>query len=140
MYTAQWFTNYRLYFTYACCVCMLIQFSCLIATPWTVAHQAPVYGILQEEYWSGLPCPPSGDVPHLGIEHASPAFQVGSLPLSHRVSPILLILIIKYWLYSSCCTTLRCNLFVHSSLYLLLLGNHQFVLHSASLFLFCYIH
>ena len=90
---------------------------------------SPVHGILQEEYWSGLPCPASGDIPHPGIELASPAFQVDSLPLSHRVSPILLILIIKYWLYSSCCTTLPCSLLIHSSLYLLLLGNHQFVLH-----------
>ena len=35
-----------------------------------------VHGILQEEYWSGLPCPPSGDLPDPVIEpaaHVSPA-------------------------------------------------------------------
>jgi len=38
------------------------------ATPWTVAHQAPLsMGFSREEYWSGLPCPP-GDLPDPGIE------------------------------------------------------------------------
>ena len=40
-------------------------------TPWTVAHK--------QEYWSGLPCPPPGDLPHLRIEPQSPALQVDSL-------------------------------------------------------------
>ena len=31
----------------------------------------------RQEYWSGLPCPPPGDLPHLGIEPGSPALQVG---------------------------------------------------------------
>ena len=30
--------------------------------------------------WSGLPCPPSGDLPSVGIEPKSPALQVDSLP------------------------------------------------------------
>ena len=29
------------------------------------------HGILQEEYWSGLPCPPPADLPNPGIEPAS---------------------------------------------------------------------
>ena len=34
------------------------------ATPWTVAHQAPLsMGLSREEYWSGLPCPPPGNLP-----------------------------------------------------------------------------
>ena len=32
-------------------------------TPWTVDHQDSVHGVLQQEYWLGLPCPPSGDLP-----------------------------------------------------------------------------
>ena len=39
---------------------MLDNFSCvrLIATPWTVAHKAPLsMGFLRQEYWSGLPFP-----------------------------------------------------------------------------------
>ena len=42
-------------------------------TPWTVAHQAPPsMGFSRQEYWSGLPCPPPGHLPHPGIEPASP--------------------------------------------------------------------
>ena len=49
----------------------LSGFSCvqLFATLWTVAHQAPQsMGFSRQEYWSGLPCPPPGDLPHQGIE------------------------------------------------------------------------
>ena len=31
------------------------------------------------EYWTGLPCPPPGDLPNPGIEPGSPAFQSDSL-------------------------------------------------------------
>ena len=50
-----------------------------------VAYQAPLSrGFSRQEYWSGLPCPPPGDLPDPGIESmslTSPAL-VGSLPLS----------------------------------------------------------
>ena len=37
----------------------------LFATSWTVAHQAPLsMGFSRREYWSGLPFPPLGDLPH----------------------------------------------------------------------------
>ena len=43
-----------------------------LVTPWTVARQAPLsMGFSRQEYWSGLPCPPPGDLPDLGIEPAS---------------------------------------------------------------------
>ena len=32
-----------------------------------------VHGILQQEYWSGLPCPPPGDLPLPEIEPSSSA-------------------------------------------------------------------
>ena len=72
---------------------MLSLFSCvrLFATLWTVAHQAPLsMGFSTQEYWSGLPCPPPGDLLHPGTEPTSPvspALQVDSLPLSHQGSP-----------------------------------------------------
>ena len=48
--------------------------------PWTIAHQAPMStGFSRQEYWSGLPSPPAGDLPHLGIEPTSPDFQADSL-------------------------------------------------------------
>ena len=34
----------------------------------------------RQEYWSGLPFPPPGDLPHPGIEPGSPALQADSLP------------------------------------------------------------
>ena len=40
----------------------------LFATPWTAAHQAPLsVGFSRQEYWSGSPCPPLGDLPNPGI-------------------------------------------------------------------------
>ena len=47
-------------------------------------------GFSRREHWSGLPCPPPGDLPNPGIEPESSgplALQADSLPLSHRGSP-----------------------------------------------------
>ena len=42
--------------------------------PWTVAHQVPLsLGFPRQECWSGLSFPSPGDLPHPGIEPASPA-------------------------------------------------------------------
>ena len=41
-------------------------------TLWTIAHQAPLFiGFSRQEYWSGLPFPPPGDLPDSGIKPAS---------------------------------------------------------------------
>ena len=41
-------------------------------TPSTVAHQVPLSGgFPRQEYWSGLPFPPAGDLPNPGIEPVS---------------------------------------------------------------------
>ena len=68
----------------------------LFATPWTTVRQAPLFmGFFRQEYWSGLPFPPPGDLPDPGIQpqgSTSPAWQADSLPLSHLVSPMT-------WLY-----------------------------------------
>ena len=60
-------------------------------TPWTVDCQAPLpMGFSRQEYWSGLPCPPPGDLPNPGIK---PTFltllhwKVGSLPLMPQPDP-----------------------------------------------------
>ena len=51
------------------------------ATPWTVALQAPLpMEFSRQEYWSGLPCPPPGEIPDPGIKPRSPALQADSLP------------------------------------------------------------
>ena len=61
----------------------------LFATPWTVAHQAPPsLGFSRQEYWSGLPFPSLGDLPHPGIEPRSPALQADALTSEPPGKPI----------------------------------------------------
>ena len=53
---------------------MLSCFSCvqLFVALWTAACQAPLsMGFSRQEYWSGLPCPPPGDLPDPWIEPLS---------------------------------------------------------------------
>ena len=79
--------------TVCLCARMLSRFSHvrLSTTPWTVARQAPLsMGFSRQEYWSGLPCPPPGDLLDSGIKPmspAAPALQADCLPLSHQGSP-----------------------------------------------------
>ena len=54
---------------------VLSRFSsvCLFETLWTIGCQPPLsMGFSRQEYWSGLPCPPPGDLPDPGIESRSP--------------------------------------------------------------------
>ena len=55
-------------------------------TPCTIAQQAPLsMGIPRQGYWSGQLFPSAGDLPNPGIEPMTPALQVDSLPLSHKL-------------------------------------------------------
>ena len=57
---------------------------------WTVTHQAPLtMEVSKQKYWSGLSLPTPGDLPHPGIQPASPASPAlaDSLPLPHLGSP-----------------------------------------------------
>ena len=66
-------------FIYIVWLCVLSHVQ-LFGTSWTVAPQAPLFmGFSRLEYWSGLPCPPPGDLPDPGIEPRSPALQADSL-------------------------------------------------------------
>ena len=59
----------------------------LFATPWTVAHQAPLsMGFPRQEYWSGLPFSSPGDLSNSGFGPGSPVLQADSLNLSHQGS------------------------------------------------------
>ena len=66
--------------------CMLSSFSRfrLFVTTWTVDHQdPPSIGFSRQEHWSGLLCPPPGDLPNPGTELSSLMslhWQAGSLP------------------------------------------------------------
>ena len=44
-------------------------------------------GILQQEFWSGLPCPPPGDLPNPGFEPRSLALQGDSLQVESQGKP-----------------------------------------------------
>ena len=70
----------------------LVSQLCLtLATPWTVARQAPLsMGFSRQEYWSGLPFPSPGDLPDPGIEPWSPALQADNLPTELWGKPIYL--------------------------------------------------
>ena len=44
----------------------------LFASPWPIAYQAPLtMGFSRQKYYSGLPCPPPGNLPDPEIEHPS---------------------------------------------------------------------
>ena len=44
----------------------------LFEAPWTVDSHAPLtMGFSRQEYWTGLPCPPPGDLPDAGMEPVS---------------------------------------------------------------------
>ena len=63
---------YSLFLFFIACVLSRISCVWLFASPWTVAHQAPLSMVFsRQEYWSGLPYPPPGDLPNLGIKPAS---------------------------------------------------------------------
>ena len=69
------------------CVCVsLCMLTCvqLFATPWTVAHQAPLsMEFSRQEYWSGLPFPSLGYLPDLGIKTSSPVSCIAGWILSY---------------------------------------------------------
>ena len=101
-------------------VCMLSRFSCvqLFVTLWTVAWWALLpMGFSRQEYWSGLPCPPPGDLTDPGIEctsFVSPSLQIdfqgmsqGSLIPQSLV--FLNLLFILYWniVDLQCCVSFK---------------------------------
>ena len=61
------------------CVCArVLSHVRLFATPWTVAHQTPLsMGFPRQEYWSGLPLPPPGNLLNLDFEPMSSALAGG---------------------------------------------------------------
>ena len=53
----------------------------LFETPWTIVCKAPLsVEFSRQEYWSGLPFPSPGDLPHPGIEPKSPTLRADALP------------------------------------------------------------
>ena len=62
-----------------------------VCDPMDCSQALLTVGFSREEYWSGLPFPSPGDLPHPGMEPTSPVvlhWPAGSLPLSHMGSPL----------------------------------------------------
>ena len=75
------------------CVCVFSHVQ-LLATPWTVAQQAPLsVGFSRQEYWSGLPFLLHIIVPTWGLNPRLLSlmyWQAVSLPLLHLGSPLVI--------------------------------------------------
>ena len=70
-------------------VCMLSH-ALLFETPWTAAHHAPPsMGFSRQEHWSGLPCPPQGNLSDPGIKPPSPALAGRFLTTGPQGKPTL---------------------------------------------------
>ena len=67
-----------------CCALLSRSVGLTLCDPMDVAHQAP---LSRQEYWSGLPCSPPGDLPNPGIKPRAPALQAGCLLLNHQGNP-----------------------------------------------------
>ena len=87
--------------------CMPAQsLSCvrLFVSLWTVAHQAPLsMGVSRQESWSGLPCPPPGDLPSPGIESVlclmSPALPSRFFTTSAICEALAPLLVLSKYIY-----------------------------------------
>ena len=93
----------------------------LFVTPRTVACYITLpMGFPRQEYWSGLPFPPPGDLPDPGIEPESPmspVLRVGSLPLAPPGKHIVISLVLLFYreiLKDKMCLHFRGN-YSHSS-------------------------
>ena len=103
--------------THKCCVvlCLGARLCLTLCDPMSVAHQAPLsMGLSSQEYWSGLPCPPAGDLPNPEIKPRSlPDCRRTLYRLSYRGSPGPYWLSFKYrsvtcQIMSSDCRTSAC--------------------------------
>ena len=90
----------------------------LFATLWTVAFQTPLSkGFSRQEYWSGLPCPPPGDLPDRRVKPVplvSPVLQADSLPtepLGKPTTKSLLLLFILNFFFFCCAESCRAQAF-----------------------------
>ena len=60
-----------------------LQLCPTVCDPMDSGHQSPLStGFWRQEYWSGLPCLPPGDLPDPGIKPVSPALAGRSFTIS----------------------------------------------------------
>ena len=81
----------------ACRAARSLQSCRTLCDPVIVARQAPPStGFSRQEHWTGLPCPPLGDLPTPGMEFVSPVLQGHSLLTEPSENPRRLRAVVKY--------------------------------------------
>ena len=97
--------SHKMIFKISLCGSGLVTKLCqILATPWTVAHQAPLcMGFSRPEYQRGLPFPSPVYLPDPGIETTFPALRADSLPLilQGRLKLLQTGLLLNIWLIIS---------------------------------------
>ena len=73
-----------------CCYAVAKSCLTLFVSPLAIAHQASLsMGFSRQEYWSGLPFAPPGDLPRSGIKPESPALACGFLTTEPSEKPLM---------------------------------------------------
>ena len=76
---------------YICAVCSVTQSCLTLCDPVDCSPPGYPWGFFRQEYWSGLPCPPPGDLPNPGIKNPGlPHCKLILYHLSHQGSPRML--------------------------------------------------
>ena len=92
--TSPWL-NFTFDVSFLCAPVKLLSRVQLIATPWTVAYQAPPsMEFSKQEYWSGLPFPSPGDLPNPGIQPRSPALRADVFPFETLGKPSIYVFVV----------------------------------------------
>ena len=92
-------------YIYAVCA-VLSHVLRLFVTLWIIAHQAPLsMGFSRQEYWSGLFCPPPGDLSHPVIQSCGSCIAGGFFTTEPSKKPYIYIYI--YMVTESLCCTLK---------------------------------
>ena len=92
---SQLLTSPLVYIQWYVCVCEKI--SVMSHSLWPHGLCLPgssVHGLSRQEYWSGLPRPPPGDLPNPGIKPRFPALRADSLPSEPPGMVLLLLLLL----------------------------------------------
>ena len=75
-------------------VCLVAQSCPTLCNPLDCSPlHSSVHGIFRQAHWNGLPFPPPGNRPDLGIQPMSPALQADSLPAEPLGKPIVFVVL-----------------------------------------------
>ena len=99
-----YFTEFRsiVFINLVCHGLCLVAQSCLTLRPHGLkpARLLSPWGFSGQKYWSGLPCPPPGDLPKPGVKPKPPTLQADSLPTELSGKPLFVIVTYKILLWN----------------------------------------